>query len=132
MNRLAKKIFEANKKKGFWTKNPKDRNFGEVIALCHSELSEALEADRKGTNASLDTFEFLNKEPETMGSIEEAEELFKSTFKTYIKDTKEDELADTIIRVLDYCGAMDIDIDRHIELKLRYNETRGNKHGKRF
>lgn len=26
----------------------KERNFGEVIALMHSELSEALEADRKG------------------------------------------------------------------------------------
>jgi hypothetical protein len=25
-----------------------DRNFGEVVALMHSELSEALEADRKG------------------------------------------------------------------------------------
>ena len=132
MNRLAKKIFEANKKKGFWTDNPKDRNFGEVIALCHSELSEALEADRKGTNASLETFEFLNQDPQKMGNIDEVNELFKNTFKTYIKDTKEDELADTIIRVLDYCGAMNIDIDRHIELKLRYNETRENKHGKRF
>lgn len=27
---------------------PKERNFGEVLALMHSELSEALEADRKG------------------------------------------------------------------------------------
>jgi len=132
MNRLARKIFKANKKKGFWTDNPKERNFGEVIALCHSELSEALEADRKGKKASLDTFEFLNKEPQNMVSIEEANELFKSTFQTYIKDTKEDELADTIIRVLDYCGAMKIDILRHIELKLRYNETRGHKHNKRF
>jgi hypothetical protein len=26
---------------------PKERNFGEVVALMHSELSEALEADRK-------------------------------------------------------------------------------------
>lgn len=38
-----------------WYRDPKtgariERNFGEVIALMHSELSEALEADRKSLN----------------------------------------------------------------------------------
>ena len=132
MNDLAKKIFQENKAKGFWPENPKDRSFGEIIALCHSELSEALEADREDKNASLDTFEYLIKDPHVLGYQEIEKELFKRTFKTYIKDTKEDELADTIIRILDYCGAMEIDIEKHIKLKLDYNKTRPNKHGKRY
>lgn len=132
MNELAKKIFEENKAKGFWPENPKDRSFGEVIALCHSELSEALEADREYKNASLGTFEYLNKDPKIIGNNEVVKEFFKSTFKTYIKDTKEDELADAMIRILDYCGAMEIDIEKHIKLKLEYNKTRPNKHGKRY
>jgi len=33
------------REKGFWDK---ERNVGEMIALCHSELSEALEGHRHG------------------------------------------------------------------------------------
>ena len=45
INELAKKINETAHKKGFYDK---PRSFGDVIALMHSELSEALEADRNG------------------------------------------------------------------------------------
>ena len=127
MNRLAKRIYEENKKKGFWSEDVKERNFGEIIALCHSELSEALEADRGGKAAKLDVFDFCTEQA-GMNSKEE----FKSVFEKSIKDTKEDELADAIIRILDYCGAMQIDIERHIELKLSYNKTRAAKHGKSY
>lgn len=45
INEIANKIHQNAKDKGFWDK---PRNFGEMIALMHSELSEALEAHRNG------------------------------------------------------------------------------------
>jgi NTP pyrophosphatase (non-canonical NTP hydrolase) len=53
-------------------------------------------------------------------------------FKAVVKDTFEDEIADTIIRLFDLCGWLGIDIHKHIMLKLNYNSTRPYKHGKAF
>ena len=39
------------------------------------------------------------------------------------------ELADVIIRVLDYCGYAGIDIDAAISQKHEYNRTRPYRHG---
>lgn len=39
------------------------------------------------------------------------------------------ELADVIIRVLDYCGYAGIDIDATISQKHEYNKTRPYRHG---
>lgn len=50
--------------------------------------------------------------------------------KEGVKDTLEDEMADSIIRALDMCGYLNIDIQAHVEAKMRYNSTRGYKHGK--
>ena len=44
INELCRLAHENARNKGFWDK-PKE--FGTLIALLHSELSEALEADRK-------------------------------------------------------------------------------------
>jgi hypothetical protein len=40
------------------------------------------------------------------------------------------EMADVIIRVLDFCGKHDIDIERAVNEKMAYNKTRPFKHGK--
>ena len=48
LTQLAQDIFKRNQAKGFWPENPAERNFGEVLALIHSEVSEVLEASRKG------------------------------------------------------------------------------------
>lgn len=42
------------------------------------------------------------------------------------------EVADAIIRLLDICGAFDIDIQSVVEEKLAYNKTRPEKHGRQF
>lgn len=47
---LVKDCHEIAVSKGWWDA---DRNDGELIALMHSELSEALEALRKGDNSNL-------------------------------------------------------------------------------
>jgi len=51
------------------------------------------------------------------------------------KDDKENfavELADTAIRIADLCGYCDIDLEAVIEKKMKYNESRPYKHGKKF
>jgi len=134
LNELAKDIYLANKEKGFWLDNPKDRNVGELIALMHSELSEALEAHRTGAKWPADwqheiVHAALNFDRRGVTSRDDIAP-FMDEFETRIKNSFPDELADTIIRVLDFCGAHDIDIESHIELKLAYNKLRPHKHGK--
>jgi NTP pyrophosphatase (non-canonical NTP hydrolase) len=92
---LVEQCHNAAKAKGFWEV---ERNIGEAKALIISELCEALEAARKGkyTNKKVYAdivFLHLNNDEE-----------FVAYFKEHIKDTVEDELADTIIRTFDYIG----------------------------
>lgn len=78
------------------TQAPLDRNFGEVIGLMHSELSEALEADRKG---------LMDK-------------------KLPHRDGREVEFADCIIRILDTAEALGLDVAGALIEKNRFNQTR--------
>lgn len=122
LNQISKQVYEANKLKGFDVKN---ENIGQTLCLIHSEISEALEAVRKDKKASLMAFDYREEDRET--DLD-----FQSDFTDLIKDTFEDEIADTFIRLMDLVGALEIDIDRHIELKLRFNSLREYKHGKSF
>ena len=90
--------------------------------LVVSELSEALEADRKNMHSDFDTFDKMNRN----------ELQFNQSFYANIKDSFEDEIADTFIRLFDLCGFMKIDIERHIKLKMNYNSSRPKLHGKEF
>ena len=119
LNQLRDEIHENAKNKGFWDK---ERETGTLLMLCVSELAEAMEADRNGLYADL---ELIEKDKEDFID-------FKWSFENSIKDTFEDELADTIIRILDLCGAKGIDIEKHIELKMKYNATRERMHGKKY
>lgn len=105
MKRLIKDIHKNAVEHGWWEE---ERSFGEIVALCHSELSEALEESRKGKEPTEVYFE--NKKPEGIPI----------------------ELADCIIRILDYCGRHEIDIEQAIVIKHEYNKTRPYKHGKEF
>lgn len=128
LNKLAKKIHGNNVEKGF---DSKKAHFALCVALIHSEVSEALEADRSGKRADLKAY--TSKIPfSTAPLIGKSAPVNVEAFREHIKDTVEDELADVVIRVLDYCGAHNIDISKHVALKVQYNETREHKHGGKF
>lgn len=133
LNKLSKEIYEGNKTRGFDVKN---ENAGQTLMLVVSELAEALEADRKNNRNGLVSFTKSLKYAQltdvdfTLGG--ESVDWIKNRFETTIKDTFEDEIADALIRILDLCGGFDIDIERHVELKLKYNATREYKHGKAY
>lgn len=122
LNEISKQVYEANKLKGF---DVKKENLGQTLCLIHSEISEALEAIRHDKKASLMAFDYREEDRET--DLD-----FQSDFTALIKDTFEDEIADTFIRLMDLVGALEIDIDRHIELKRKFNSLREYKHGKAF
>jgi NTP pyrophosphatase (non-canonical NTP hydrolase) len=122
LNDAAKQIHEDAKRKGFWDS---ERETETLLMLCMSKLSEALEADRKNRHANVKCFESVDNRWERP-----SHDVF--SFEANIKDTFEDKLADTVIRILDLCGARGIDIEKHINLKLEYNRLRERMHGKAY
>ena len=85
--------------KGWWKG---DRNDGELIALMHSELSEALEGLRHGNPASDHIPEYT---------------------------AVEEELADVIIRIMDYAVAKNHRVAEALTAKVAFNQGREFMHG---
>ena len=118
---LCERSFETAQTKGFWDK---DREIGTLLMLITSELGEALEADRNNIRTN-------KKKLKQALQITDTHK-FKRFFEENIKDTFEDELADVFIRLGDLCQGLNIDIEKHLELKMKYNQTRKHKHGKNY
>ena len=113
--------------KGFYGDDGKqERNFGELIALVHSELSESLEAHREGHDCKVDPLYYVS--PNDWDN----KELWKTSFENDIKDTTADELSDAVIRIADMAGYLGINIEAHSKAKMAYNATREKLHGKRY
>lgn len=87
INEFIREAYQTACEKGFHDEEHSDEHY---LMLIITELSEAVEAHRKGRWADWKGFE---KEGET-----------KEAFERYIKDTVEDELADACIRIFDLAG----------------------------
>lgn len=102
-NILARQVHENAREKGFWDQ---PRNNGEMVALMHEELSEALS--------------YLRKDPEKADS--------------HCPEYRgvEVELADVIIRLMDMAHSRGYDVAEALVSKMAYNQGREFKHGKKF
>lgn len=129
LNKLRDEIHSNSISHGWWDE---ERSFGDIVALCHSELSEALEeyrdgrpmvwfACREGSNA------ICNPEDSYDCSMFGRETL--CGYRNAKPEGIAVELADCIIRILDYCGQAGIDVEEVIKIKHEYNKTRPYKHG---
>jgi len=126
LNDSAKLIHEQNKAKGFWDS---ERNVGELLMLVTSELGEGMEAHRKGKFAD---WEAYDKELTLEDGHATSLDLQNFAFKTHVKDTFEDEIADAVIRLLDMAAGLGIDLEKHINEKVAYNKSRERLHGKLY
>lgn len=129
LNKLAQDAFKNSTEKGFYENAT--FNISEKLMLIVSELSEAQEADRTG-NYSICGSMTKAMDSEKITESKEWENAFKKNFEKHVKNTFEDELADALIRILDLCGKLKIDIDWHVFMKMEYNSLREYKHGKKY
>ena len=101
-DKQSKAIYKNAVEHGFWKGEVND---GERMALIHAEISEALEALRDNNPTSSKILDF--------SSVEE-------------------ELADAVIRIMDYAFGKDLDVAGAIVAKIEYNSDREFMHGKSF
>ena len=94
------------------------------LMLIVSELGEALEALRNNNFSK-------QHDIDVVISIKD-DEAFKRMYDDYIKGTFEEEIADVPIRLADISKYLGIDLEKHIQAKMRYNSMRPKLHGKEF
>ena len=150
LEELIKDIHETAKQKGWWdvTPNKPERTFGDVVALIHSELSEALEFERKSKNLKAvginHLYHYAGGLPVTFGDsiaaqikelniVPDNAPLMSNEKNDICKkpDGLLPELADAVIRVFDYVGklGMEEEFVKALTEKHEFNKTRPYRHG---
>lgn len=114
LNHLAETCYEDAYDNGWWDAYDNKGNaerLGEKLLMIHSEVTEAVECLRDCEDAYVlietDACDHISGKPVGFAI----------------------ELADILIRTLDICGYLGIDIEKAVKTKLEYNRTRGYRHG---
>lgn len=108
LNALRDECYKIACEHGWHDEEHSERHF---LCLVITELSEAVEADRKDRHADLKSF---NEQVDAACYAP-----IEAIFEGYIKDTIEDELADAAIRILDLAGLQDCDIGEAVTVRLK-------------
>lgn len=118
---LQERCGKSAEAKGFHDDRPTDGRLsdwqGNKLMLIVSEVAEAQDELRKGYPANL-TYH--------------PTDYFGGPEGPHKPEGVPSELADVVIRVLDFCYTEGIDLETIIEEKLAYNATRERLHGKKF
>lgn len=137
LGELCRVSAEVASKSGF-----SGQTLPEFVALCHSELSEALEEHRAGRRP--DEVHYSRHMPELEAAIKSLcdlhpEEPLPKGYSARVACRKDDpgakpegipsELADVVIRCCHYAGANRVDLAAAVREKTAYNKTRPFKHG---
>ena len=124
LNEIAKAVHENAVQHGWWDT---EKGFPEIIALIHSELSEALEEYRENRP----NIYYVAEKAQDDGTVvpEIRTDWGDGDFAGEKPEGIAIELADAIIRILDYCGYTGIDIEEAIAIKHEYNKSRPYRHG---
>ena len=107
LNELAKEIHAGNVARGFYEVQPTLKT---QLMLVITELSEAVEADRKGKYANVDKYNEIGVN-------------FNTSFIENIKDTFEDEIADAFIRLMDIAGNRGVDLSNFALIKRSIHDV---------
>ena len=96
LTELRDRAYRAACDKGFHDEQKPDAVYNMLII---TEIAEAVQADRKGLHADKDKFDY---------AVDSGAFDCEEAYEMYIKESLESELADIIIRMLDYCGTRNI------------------------
>jgi NTP pyrophosphatase (non-canonical NTP hydrolase) len=116
MEMLCKKAYRNSEAHGFWDGPEKEGGSADNVSipckmlLLNSEVCELFEAYRKGKLTDP-----CGKDIQANGRR---------------LTNEEEEIADILIRLADYCGKRNIDLGRVTLAKMTYNEARPFRHGK--
>lgn len=128
INEFAKEVHQNAVEHGWWDE---PRTVGEIIALCHSELSEALEEYRAGR--PMVWYQCLSTDQVVPCVKKECTDWRYGMCEIDAIEKKPEgiavELCDCIIRILDYLGKEGVDVEAVLAEKHAYNKTRPYRHG---
>ena len=111
LNNIAKKVHYDARQKGFWDNDLSDEH---CIVLIVGELMEIIAADRTNKK-SMDDYYNLKMEYAKTPYIK------LEAYDICIKGSIEEEIADSILRCFDLCGARDWDIDSYVQNIIKFH-----------
>lgn len=107
-NELAQRAHSNAAAKGFYNNYLSTEHY---LMLIVSEVSELVEADRKGLYAKAFLYDLKTSE-----ILDDYGWAHKKCFEECLKDTKEDEFADIAIRLYDLAGSLNVELSEKTEL----------------